>query len=264
MNTLGFIGMGQMAQALARGFLASGRIGRNEMAAYAPHQDKLRQNAERIGFRPVSSPEELVRISDTVVMACKPYQIRDVLMNIGPLLPGKALISIAAGWDFAAYEASLPEGVRLQFVMPNTPAMVGEGVFLFEETNSLRPDERKEIMELFGAAGGIVELPSRLMGIGGAVTGCGPAFVDLMIEAYGDAAVRYGLPRNTAYELVSRMILGSARLQLETRALPGVLKDQVTSPAGTTISGVAALEENGFRHACIASIDAIMKPSEKE
>ena len=155
MNTLGFIGMGQMAQALARGFLASGRIGRNEMAAYAPHQDKLRQNAERIGFRPVSSPEELARISDMVVMACKPYQIRDVLMNIGPLLPGKALISIAAGWDFAAYEASLPEGVRLQFVMPNTPAMVGEGVFLFEETNSLRPDERMEIMELFGAAGGI-------------------------------------------------------------------------------------------------------------
>lgn len=77
MNTLGFIGMGQMAQALARGFLASGRIGRNEMAAYAPHQDKLRQNAERIGFRPVSSPEELARISDMVVMACKPYQIRE-------------------------------------------------------------------------------------------------------------------------------------------------------------------------------------------
>ena len=96
------------------------------------------------------------------------------------------------------------------------------------------------------------------MGIGGAVTGCGPAFVDLFMESYADAAVKYGIPRKTAYSLVAQMILGSAKLQLETREHPGVLKDNVCSPNGTTIRGVCALEENGFRNACIKSIDEIM------
>ena len=96
------------------------------------------------------------------------------------------------------------------------------------------------------------------MGIGGAVTGCGPAFVDLFIEGYADAAVKYGVPRQTAYRLISQMILGSAKLQLETGEHPGVLKDNVCSPSGTTICGVASLEESGIRSACIKSIDAIM------
>ena len=96
------------------------------------------------------------------------------------------------------------------------------------------------------------------MGIGGTVTGCGPAFVDLMIEAYSDAAVKYGMKRADAYRLISQMILGSAKLQLATGTHPGVLKDNVCSPAGTTICGVTALEENGFRNACIQSVDAIM------
>jgi pyrroline-5-carboxylate reductase len=136
--------------------------------------------------------------------------------------------------------------------------MVGQGVFLFEEKNSLLEEELKEIKELFNAVGMVEVLPSRLMGIGGAVTGCGPAFVDLMIEAYSDAAVKYGIPRQSAYRLVSQMIYGSALLQLETGEHPGVLKDNVCSPAGTTICGVAKLEEKGFRDACISSIDAIM------
>ena len=149
--------------------------------------------------------------------------------------------------------------MRVQFVMPNTPAMVGEGVLLFEETNSLLADERKAIWALFSAVGLTVELPSSLMGIGGTVTGCGPAFVDLFIEAYGDAAVKYGMKRADAYRLISQMVLGSAKLQLATGQHPGVLKDNVCSPAGTTIRGVAALEEHGLRNACIQSIDAIMQ-----
>ena len=97
------------------------------------------------------------------------------------------------------------------------------------------------------------------MGIGGTVTGCGPAFVDLFIEAYGDAAVKYGMKRADAYRLISQMILGSAKLQLTTEEHPGVLKDNVCSPAGTTIRGVTALEENGFRNACIKSVESIME-----
>ena len=134
----------------------------------------------------------------------------------------------------------------------------GEGVLLFEEKNSLLPEEREEIKKLFEALGIVIELPVHLMGIGGALTGCGPAFVDLIIEALGDAGVKYGVPRKQAYEMVSQMIIGSAKLQLETGEHPGVLKDNVCSPAGTTICGVDALEHAGIRAGFIDAIDAIM------
>ena len=136
--------------------------------------------------------------------------------------------------------------------------MVGEGVSLFEKTNSLTEEEHYQIRNLFKAIGSVEELDDSLMKIGMAITGCGPAFVDLMIEALGDAGVKYGLPRKQAYALASQMILGSAKLQLETGEHPGVLKDNVCSPAGTTIKGVDALEHNGIRAAFIDAIDAIM------
>ena len=246
MERLGFIGMGNMAQALCAGFVNSGKIAAESVYAYAPHYDKLVKNSEKYGFTPCKTLAELVDAVDTVIMACKPYQINDVL------------VSLAAGWDFKKYSEYFDSSVRVQFVMPNTPAMVYEGVMLFEAQNSLEEEERTQIKELFAAVGIVEELPSNLMGIGGAVTGCGPAFVDLFIEGYADAAVKYGVPRQTAYRLISQMILGSAKLQLETGEHPGVLKDNVCSPAGTTICGVASLEESGLRSACIKSIDAIM------
>lgn len=258
MERLGFIGMGNMAQALCAGFVNSGKIAADSVYAYAPHYDKLVKNSEKYGFTPCKTLAELVDAVDTVIMACKPYQINDVLVEIGERLHGKALVSVAAGWDFKKYSEYFDSSVRVQFVMPNTPAMVYEGVMLFEAQNSLEEEERIQIKELFAVVGIVEELPSNLMGIGGAVTGCGPAFVDLFIEGYADAAVKYGVPRQTAYRLISQMILGSAKLQLETGEHPGVLKDNVCSPAGTTICGVASLEESGLRSACIKSIDAIM------
>lgn len=259
MESLGFIGMGNMAQALAQGFIASGALKGERVFAYAPHQEKLRANAERIGFQPVASLTELAAAADTLVMACKPYQIESVVAELGDALSGKALVSIAAGWDFARYESVLPQSTRFQFVMPNTPAMVREGVLLFEEKTSLEKAERQELMDLFSTVGVVEVVPSRLMSAAGTVTGCGPAFVDLMIEAYADAAVKYGVPRDQAYALVAQMVKGSAALALETKEQPGVLKDAVCSPGGTTIRGVCSLEEDGFRAACIHSIDAILK-----
>lgn len=259
MESLGFIGMGNMAQALAQGFISSGALAGEHVFAYAPHQEKLRANAERIGFQAVASLTELAAAADTLVMACKPYQIESVVAELGDALSGKALVSIAAGWDFAHYEKVLPPDVRFQFVMPNTPAMVGEGVLLFEEKTSLEPAERKALMDLFATVGVVEEVPSALMAAAGTVTGCGPAFVDLMIEAYADAAVKYGVPREQAYALVAQMVKGSAALALETKEQPGVLKDAVCSPGGTTIRGVCSLEEDGFRAACIHSIDAILE-----
>ena len=203
--------------------------------------------------------EELLGAADTVVMACKPYQIEAVLEENRGALAGKALISIAAGWDYARYEPMVDERTRVQFIMPNTPAMVGEGVMLFEETNSLEAEERQELMDMFSALGLVEEIPTHLMGIVGTLTGCGPAFIDLVIEALGDAGVKYGVPRAQAYALVSQMILGNAKLQLETGEHPGVLKDNVCSPAGTTIRGVAALERAGLRAAFLDAVDGIME-----
>ena len=265
MNNLGFIGFGNMSQALCGGFLKSGLVASKNIFAYAPHYEKLCDNAKRFEINACKSLKEIVSECDTLIMACKPYQIESVISETRNDLMWKTLVSVAAGWDFAKYESVLSvngengkDYTRLQFVMPNTPALVGEGVMLFEEKNSLDENERKEIIKLFEAVGKVVFLPSNLMGIGGAVSGCGPAFVDLFMEAYADAAVKYGVPRKTAYELISQTLIGSALLQAETGEHPGVLKDNVCSPNGTTICGVAALEEYGFRNACIKSIDAIM------
>lgn len=256
---LGFIGMGNMAQALTAGWMESGALAAGEIGAYAPHQDKLQKNAERLGFVPFASARELVRAAEIVIFACKPYQIEDVLADIGPLLDGKALISIALGWDYERWQAALRGAARVQFVMPNTPAQVREGIFLFEEIHSLTEEEEAFARSLFSALGKVIALPSRLMEIGGTVSGCGPAFADMIMEAFADAGVKYGLPRALAYELVSQMLLGSAKLQRDTKTHPAVLKDAVCSPGGSTIRGVAALEEYGLRAACLAAIDAVME-----
>lgn len=258
MKTLGFIGMGNMAQAIAAGMIEKNQIAGENVYAYAPHFDKLQKNAQEIGFVPCKSLEELTETADTLVMACKPYQIEGVLNEIRDSLKGKALLSVAAGWDYEKYKPLVDESTRIQFIMPNTPAMVGEGVLLFEETNSLYEEEREQMKDIFSALGLVVELPSYLMGIGSALAGCGPAFIDLVIEAMGDAGVKYGIPRAQAYAMVSQMILGSAKLQLETGDHPGVLKDNVCSPAGTTIRGVNALERAGLRAAFLDAIDSIM------
>ncbi|MBR6238950.1 MAG: pyrroline-5-carboxylate reductase [Lachnospiraceae bacterium] len=260
---IGFIGMGNMAQAIAAGFIYSDKVDGADVYAYAPHQDKLKSNAAKIGFVPAPTPKALVKSVDVVVIACKPYQVEEVLEELKEELKDKALISIAAGWTHEKYAKLLGSETRIQCVMPNTPAMVGEGVLLFERVNSLKEDERSELIDLFGSLGLVEELPTELMNIGTAITGCGPAFMDMIMEAYADAAVKYGIPRTLAYKFVSQTMLGSAKLQLQSGSHPGVLKDAVCSPAGSTIRGVEALEVNGLRAACMKSVDAVVDFQEK-
>lgn len=259
MDTIGFIGMGNMAQAMACGFINSGKVKAEEVFAYAPNQAKLKDNASKIGFIPASSNLELVKKSNIVFVACKPYQIADVLKEVKEELEGKVLVSVAAGWTFDTFAEHIDvQKVHVQCVMPNTPAKIGQGVMLVEQKNSLSAEESATVLGLLGTLGITETLPTNLMGIGGAISGCSPAFMDLIIEAYADAAVKYGMQRAQAYRLVSKTMAGSAMLQLATGEHPGVLKDAVCSPGGTTIRGVDALEKSGLRAACINSIDAIM------
>ena len=258
MDKIGFIGMGNMALALAKGFIKSQKIKAVNIFAYAPNQEKLKNNADRLGFIPCDSIKDLVKKCDTLVVACKPYQIESVLAEIKDDLKDKNLLSVAAGWTYDTFAALVDSSTKILCIMPNTPAMVGEGVFLFEDKHSLSKTEYTQITDLFASLGIVETLPTRLMGIGGAISGCGPAFMDLIMEAYADAAVKYGISRAQAYRLIAQTMKGSAALQIATGDHPGVLKDAVCSPGGTTICGVDALEKAGLRAACIGSIDAIM------
>ena len=256
---LGFIGMGNMAKALASGFALAGAISAENITAFAPNQQKLAANAAEIGFCPARTALEAVRDADFIVMACKPAQVESVVTALGAALENKAILSVALGFDLARYEAILPKSTRVQFVMPNTPAAVSEGVFLFEAATSLTEEELVKAKALFESVGTVITLSSAQMGIGGAIAGCGPAFVDMMIEAFADAGVRYGLTREQALGMTSQMVLGAAKLQLVTGKHPGELKDAVCSPGGSTIRGVTALEKAGYRAVFISAIDAIME-----
>ena len=259
MKNIAFIGLGNMGKAIAAGLVKSGAVAPANAWGYDPYREGLNAFCAETGIQPCESAVEAISHADTVLIAVKPYVIEGVLGEIREALKGKALISVALGWDHARLSALLDESTRVQFVMPNTPAMVGAGVMIFEGASSLEKAERAEIMQLFTVLGIVEELPSHLMGIGGAVSGCGPAFCAMVIEALADAGVKYGLPRPTAYRLASKTLSGTGEMQLKTNMHPGVIKDAVCSPAGTTICGVEALERAGLRAAMLDAVQAVME-----
>ena len=227
MKKISFIGMGNMAQAMVAGFTASGKVKGSDIYAYAPDQQKLAGNCGRLGINQCGTIEDAASSCDTLIMACKPYQIDDVLSKIG---------------------ASLSAGNGSMFL-----------VFPVEEENDWQEEERRQLFDILSSTGRVIELPDRLMTAAMAISGCGPAFMDMIIEALGDAAVKNGIQRKQAYELAAQTMAGSAQLMLDTGLHPGQLKDNVCSPGGTTIKGVASLEESGLRYAFIKAVDAIVK-----
>lgn len=259
MNRIGFIGMGNMAQALAAGFVASEKVKGTDIYAYAPNQEKLAKNCQKLGICPCGSLAEMAENSDTIFIACKPYQVEEVIKDLGNILENKSMVSVAASWDFDKYKAILPKSAKIQCIMPNTPVSVSEGVLLVAEENNWDSAEKKELLGLLNSVGRVIELPTRLMDAGMAISGCGPAFLDMVIEALADGAVKNGIQRKQAYELVCQTMIGSAKLQLESGIHPGQLKDNVCSPGGLTIKGVASLEESGIRAAFIKAVDRVLE-----
>ena len=262
MKKIGFIGMGNMAKAMAIGFIRSGKVEASDMGAYAPNQEKLAKNAAEVGFRPYADIASLIDDYEVIIMACKPYQIEAVLVQETPqgvvrdLLAGKVLLSVAITWDLAKYTPLVDPTTRVQYILPNTPAQVCEGVFIVEKDHTLTEEESAWLKDLLGACGTVVTMPAHLIGAGSAVSGCGPAFAAMMLEAMGDAAVKLGVQRADAYKLAAQMVVGTGKLMLETGAHPGAMKDAVCSPAGTTIRGVIALEKAGMRAAFMDAVEA--------
>ena len=257
--TIGFIGYGNMAQAIAQGLVDAGVVTGGQMVACAAHFDKLEANAAKLGVRPLHSAVEVVSAADVVIVAIKPYQIETV---VGPLAeelakPGKFVVSIAAGWNLAKYQELLGQDVHVQCTIPNTPMAVGKGVLVTETDNSLSEAETETFESLFAPISLIERVDTAHMTIAMVVAGCAPAFTDMYIEALGDAGVKYGLQRAAAYRLAAKMVEGVGALYMATETHPGAMKDAVCSPGGTTIRGVGSLEESAFRGAVIKAVDAI-------
>ncbi|MEL7608469.1 MAG: pyrroline-5-carboxylate reductase [Bacillota bacterium] len=253
---LGFVGAGNMAQAILKGALDKHVLEASDVLIYDPDTDKAQSQAKQYGVTIARSNAELCAASDIVLLAVKPNVCASALKEIGTALNGKALISIVAGWDMRRLQAELDDRVHILRVMPNTPSMVGEGMTAFDQSHTLLPDELAFATSIFSSIGRVISVPDTLMSAVTGVSGSGPAYVYLFIEALADAGVLAGLPRATAYELAAQTVVGAGKMVLETGLHPGVLKDAVCSPGGTTIEAVYELESAGFRAAVMRAVDA--------
>lgn len=256
-TSIGFIGFGNMAQAIASGLLRAGAVKPGQLCACARNYEKLSEKALSLHIRACKTAEEVIRCSDFVVLAVKPYQMEALLAPLTGLLAEKALISIAAGYCFDKYQSLLQEGTRHISTIPNTPVAVCEGILICEEKHSLSKEEYEIFRRIFSSVAMIETVDTKHLSIAGTLSGCSPAFTAMYLEALSDAGVKHGLTRESSFRLAAKMLCGTGRLYLEEKKHPGAMKDAVCSPGGTTIRGVASLEKNGFRGAVIEAIDAI-------
>ena len=240
---IGFIGFGNMASAMAKGLIECAGIEGSRICACAAHFDSLEKRCKPLGVHAFKSPAEVVENCDLVVISVKPYLVDEVLSPVREALREKAVISVAAGLLFDFYE---------------DPIAIGKGVISCEERYTLDVDEWETFVGLFSPIALIEVLPGHLLSVASALAGCGPAFAAMFLEALADGGVKNGLPRQTAYRLAAQMMAGTAELHLATGTHPGAMKDAVCSPGGTTIKGVAALENAGMRGAVMRAVDATL------
>ena len=255
MKKIGFIGFGNMAGAIAQGIIQSGFLKPYDCIGY-DIDIKMIQKMNMMGIETARDIAQIINQSSFVFVGVKPQVVESILIPYKEQLKEKALISIVLGYDFEKYQQLLDDSTRHIFVMPNTPVQVEQGMSLIEERHSLKKEEFEFVRKMFEAIGCVEVVPSHLMATAGTLSGCGPAFVYMMIEALADGAVKEGVPRALAYQLASQTLAGAAIMQQKTQQHPGVLKDQVCSPGGSTICGVEALEKGQLRATLISAISA--------
>jgi len=258
----GFIGAGKMATALIRGMLRAGVAETATIVASDPLDSARAGLAGETGISVHEANQPVVERSDVLVLAVKPQTMPQVLAQLRPLVgPGHLVVSIAAGISIASLLEGLGPERRIVRVMPNTPALLGEGASAYALGPGVLDDDEAVVRAFLGSVGRAVRVPETMLDAVTGLSGSGPAFVYLMIEALSDGGVRVGLPRDIATMLAAQTVLGGARMVLETGLHPGVLKDQVTSPGGTTIAGLHALERGGVRGALIDAVQAATRRS---
>jgi len=254
---IGFLGAGQMAQALARGWRSAGLVAAENLTASDPNPAARAAFTDGTGAACTPDNRVVVGTSDVVVLAVKPQAMADLLDEARPFgRPDQLVVSVAAGVTLATLRRGLGPNGRLVRVMANTPCLVGASATAFAPGDDATAEDAALVERLFGAVGKVVRLPEHLLDAVTGLSGSGPAFVYLVVEALADGGVRMGLPRDVALTLAAQTVLGAAKMVLDTQEHPGVLKDRVASPAGTTIAGLHALERAGVRGALIDAVQA--------
>lgn len=260
---IGFIGCGNMGSALAKAAGKSTLITPAQICLANRTTAKAEQLAEVIGGGMVATNRDVAKYCQYIFLGVKPQMMGDMLEEIAPVLKTRedrfVLVSMAAGLTMETIQEMAGGDYPVIRLMPNTPAAIGSGMILYCSTK-VHVDEMAAFLHIMNAAGKFDELPEHLIDAGSAVAGSGPAFADLFVEALADGGVACGLPRAKAMEYAAWMLLGSAEMILKSGEHPGVLKDAVCSPAGSTIQGVRALERGGFRSAVF---EAVVKTYEK-
>lgn len=263
MATIGFIGMGNMGYAMLKGALHT--FAPEQIIFTCPDSSKCQRISNETGVHFTESNAECANNAKYIVLAVKPQVYDTVLKNIHDIIrEDSVIISIAPGITIESIKTKLGGNARVVRAMPNTPALVGEGMTGISYNTADFTFEEKDIIEkFFDSFGKVVTVPEHLMSGVVCASGSSPAYVYMFIEALADSVVKYGIPRQDAYKLVAQTVLGSAKMVLETGEHPGKLKDNVCSPGGTTIQGVAALEEFGFRNSVIKATDKCFEACNK-
>lgn len=258
---VGFIGAGAMATALAKGFIESNLVHVDDVKAYDINVVSSQSFTKSTGAETMDSVERLIEFADVVVLAVKPIHVTSVVDSIRHINKCFLLISIAAGIATSMIECGVNKNVRVVRVMPNTPALVGCGASAFCLGKTALEKDCQITKKLLSAIGISYQVPENQMDAVTGLSGSGPAFVYMIIEAMSDGGVAAGLSRNISTNLAAQTVLGAAKMVLETGLHPGELKDHVTSPAGTTIAGVQKLEDAGVRAAFIQAVRAATERS---
>jgi pyrroline-5-carboxylate reductase len=253
---IGFLGAGRMATALAQGWLRAGLVRADACLASDPLPPARQAFTTETGCSAIADNREVVAASDLIVLAVKPQSMAALMEEVRPALKGRLVVSIAAGITLRQLKAGLGPGCRLIRVMPNTPCLVGASASGYTPGEGATPDDIALVDRLLNAVGVAFGVPEHLLDAVTGLSGSGPAFVYLMIEALSDGGVRVGLPRDVATALAAQTVLGAAKMVLQTQTHPGLLKDMVASPGGTTIAGLHALERGGVRGALMDAVEA--------
>lgn len=259
-DTVGFIGAGNMAGAMIGGIVSSGIIKPENIFLSDINKDQADGLAKQYGVNALAGNTDVVKKSEVVILSIKPQVYKTVIDEIkSPLNPGTLIVTIAAGITIRDVKESFGHDLKVIRIMPNTPALVGEGMTAIAYESPAEESDADFAKKIFSSFGVVEDVKEELFDAVTAVSGSSPAFVFMFIEAMADAAVLLGLPRDKAYVFASQAVKGAAKLAAESGKHPGQLKDMVCSPAGTTIEGVRILEASGLRTAIIEAMIATAK-----
>ena len=256
-KNIGFIGCGNMAQAIIGGIVKSKLVTPKQVMASAATNRNLTVAKESFGIEISNNNLDVARFADILILAVKPNMYGSVIEEVKESIKDDVIIvTIAAGITTDFVEKAFGRNLKVVRTMPNTPALVGEGMTAITPNKLVSKEDEEVILDIFQSFGKTEIIEEKLMNVIPAISGSSPAYVYMFIEALADGGVLQGIPRNKAYKLAAQAVLGAAKMVLETGMHPGALKDNVCSPGGTTIEAVATLEEKGFRSAVISAMNS--------